>query len=51
MQFRRADQTADEYIVEYDLLRRMAESEVGMGAGCPGQFVPVFCIQNNGPSR
>ena len=37
--FRRAEQSSDEFIVEFDLLTRRAESKMGMGQGSPGQFI------------
>ena len=38
-QFRGADLTVDEYIVEFGLLRRKAESRMEMGAGFPEQYL------------
>ena len=44
----RADQSIGEYTVEYDLLRRKAESKMGMGAGLPERFVSVFLRELRG---
>ena len=51
VRFRGADQSIDEYIAEYDLLRRKAESEMEMGAGYPEQFVSVLRMDNAALSR
>ena len=37
-QYRRTDQTIDEYIAKFNLLWREAESKMEMGAGFPEQF-------------
>ena len=48
---RRPDQSIREYIVEFDLLRRAAESKMRMGAGLPEQFVSISCANNAGLIR
>ena len=44
-------QSIDEYVVEYDLLRRRAESKMEMGAGFPEQFVSILRGSNAGLPR
>ena len=39
MRFRRTDQSIDEYIVEFDPLRRQTESKMDMVDGIPEHFV------------
>ena len=46
MRLRRTDQPVDVYIAEFDLLRRKAEFEMDMGAGCPEQFISILRIDN-----
>ena len=46
MRFRRTDQPIDEYIAEFDLLRRKAESKMEMGAGFPEPFVSILRAYN-----
>ena len=43
---RRTDQSVDEYIAEFDLLRRKAESKMEMGAGFPEPFVSILRAYN-----
>ena len=51
-QYRRAEQPADEFIVEFDLLRRKAESKMGMGTGFPEQFASIWRMRYAGlPAR
>ena len=47
----RTDQAIVEYTVEFDLLRRKAESEMEIGAGFPGAFVSILGMQNAAPSQ
>ena len=49
--FRRPYQSVDEYIAEYDLPRKKAESIMEMGAGFPGQFVSILRMDNAALSR
>ena len=51
LQFRRAGQTIDGYIVEFDLLRRKAEPGMQIGGGFPEACVPVLCMQQAALSR
>ena len=51
MQFRRAEQPVGEFIAEFDLLRRKAESKMEMGAGFPAQFISILRVNNAGLSR
>ena len=44
--YRRTDQSIDEYIVEFDLLRRKAESKMEVGAGFPGRFASILRMSN-----
>ena len=46
LQLRQTAQTIDGYTVEFDLLRRTAESEMQMSAGFPEACVPALCLQN-----
>ena len=46
MRSKRTDQAIDEYIAEYDLLCRKAESKVEMGAGIPEEFVSILRMDN-----
>ena len=46
MRSRRPDRSIDEYIPEYDLLRRKAKSKMEMGTGSPAQFTPVLRMDN-----
>ena len=48
---RRSAQSVGEYIAEYDLLRRKAESKMEVGAGSPGQLSSILCVNNAGLSR
>ena len=48
---RRADQSIGEYVVEFDLLRRRAESKMEMGAGSPDQFVSILRMDNAALAR
>ena len=41
VQLRRADQSVDEFIVEFGLLQKQAESKMGMGTGLRGQFASI----------
>ena len=49
--FRRTDQSIIGYIVEYDLLRRMAEAKMAMGAGSPKQFASIWRMDKAALSR
>ena len=51
MRFRRTDQSVDENIAEYDLLRQKAEPEMEMGAGFPEQFASKLNMDNAALSR
>ena len=51
MRPRRTDLSIAEYIAEYDLLRRAAESKMEMGAGSPEQFVSILRMDNAAFSR
>ena len=51
MRFRRTDQSIKEYIAEYDLLLRKAESEMEMEAGFQEQFAPILRTDNAALSR
>ena len=44
--YRRTALAADEYIAEFDLLSRKAESEMEIGAGLPGQFMSISRMDN-----
>ena len=48
--YRRTDQTIDDYIVDFALPRRRAESEMEMGAGFPGQVSSILRMNNAGLS-
>ena len=50
-QCRRADQSIDEFIAEFDLLRRKQESKVGRGKRFPERFAPIFRTPNAGLPR
>ena len=51
MQFRRAGQPIDEFIAEFDLLRRKAESKMETGAGYPKQVASLLRMHNAGLPR
>ena len=51
IKFRRTGETVGRYIAEYGLLQRKAGSKIDMGAGFPGQFVTILCMQNAGHYR
>ena len=46
MYFKRLGQTMDTYLLDFDMLRRKAESRMLIGAGFPDEFVSVLCMQN-----
>ena len=46
LQFKRAGQTTDVYFVEFDFLRRKAESEMKMGGGFSGALASISRMQN-----
>ena len=48
---RRADQRIDAFIVEFDLLGRNAESNMGMGAGFPGPSISILLVNTAGLPR
>ena len=47
-QYRRADQSIDEFIAEFDLLRGKAESMMEMAAGFPEQMASIPRMHNAG---
>ena len=51
MRSRHMDQSINAYIVEFDRLRRRAESQMVMGADFPGQFIAIFRMDNAALSR
>ena len=46
-----ADQSIDEFIAKFDLLRRKAESKLEMGTGFPEQFATILRMHNAGLPR
>ena len=46
LQFNRADLITDVYLVEFDVLRRKAESKMQKGRALPGALVSVLHMQN-----
>ena len=51
MHYRRAGQWIDEYVLEFDPLRRKAESKIEMGAGFPEHFISILRVNNAGLPR
>ena len=51
MNYRASDQSIDEHIPEYVLLRTQAESKMEMGAGAPKQFSPILRMSYAGLPR
>ena len=47
LQFKRAGRTTDAFLVEFDVLRRKAESKVETAGAFPGAFVPGPCVRKN----
>ena len=50
-QRRRAKQSTDEFIAEFDLVQRKAESKMETGAGFPEQFISTLSMDNAGLPR
>ena len=50
-QFRRAEQSIDDFIAEFDLLRRKAEPKMDTGAGFPGQSFSILRMNYAGLPR
>ena len=46
MNFKRADQTMDVYLLEFDVLREKAQAQMATGGGFPGEFASAHCMQN-----
>ena len=46
-----ADQTTTRYVLEFDVLRRMAEARAMMGGAFPDASVFVLCVQNASQSK
>ena len=44
--FRRTDQGAETYLMEFDIWRQKAEARMITGAGFPDEFAPVRCVRN-----
>ena len=42
----RTDQSANTYLMEFDMLREKAESRMVIGSGGPDEFAPVLCMRN-----
>ena len=51
LRFKRADRSADAFLVGFDLLRRKAEFKVQMGGGFPEAYAVALCLQNAALSR
>ena len=51
MRFRRADQSIEDYIMEFDLLRREAAPRMKIGAGFPERFVSLLRMDDAALSR
>ena len=48
---RRAEQSADKFIAEFDLLLREGGSKLEMGAGSPERIAPILRMRNAGVPR
>ena len=46
LNFKRATQDMDTYLLEFDMLRQRAEARFAMGAGFPDEFASALCMQN-----
>ena len=51
MYFKRTDQNADTYIMEFEMLRRKAEARMVMGFGYRDEFAAVLCMQHAGQTK
>ena len=51
LHFKGADQTAEVFLLEFDVLRRRAESRAATGGGFPGEFVPAQRMKNASLSK
>ena len=49
--FQRADQTTAAYLMEFDVLRQVAEARMAMGGGFPDEFVSILCMANASLSK
>ena len=46
MNLKRADQTTDAFLMEFDVLREKADARMEMGSGSPDEFASTLCMQD-----